>query len=186
MTTNEGKELVDELLKEAGDFTLLGNAGEFRQQMLEQLEVIEKAAIGFDSGGGKVIVRGSHLRLSGTVWPLLTCTVAFALAPLDASGLTYAAAGGAVVNAFKELAKVFNKLDPAQQVVCRAVLDVAREKKIKGDKSGVSITELQDHFSGNGNEVPKTLDSLVTDLEKLGVLRKVNDEKGNPFYHVTF
>src|SRR5205823_222790 len=114
MATHE-KELlaaVDQLLKDAGapDAERIAgpdNANELRRQLAEQLRVIGQSAHEADTGGAKVILPGgSHLRVGGTVWPLLTCTVTFVLAPMDPSGLTYAAAGGALVNAFKELGKV--------------------------------------------------------------------------------
>jgi hypothetical protein len=190
MSTNEGKgfDKVDQLLKETG-FQLLGEdkADEFHRQMVEQLEVIGKAGTEIDAGGGKVVLpSGNHLRLGGTVWPLLTCTVTFVLAPLDPSGLTYAAAGGAVVNAFKELAKVFHALDPAQRVVCRAVLEVARDKKIKGGAPEASIAELQAYFKGRNEVVPVKLNDLLAALAKLEVLREINYPSTGSFYRVKF
>lgn len=190
MRTNEetGSDIVDRLLHDAG-FQLLGEDGadEFHHQLLEQLETMGRARSDIDSGGGKVVLpSGNHLRLGGTVWPLLTCTVTFVLAPLDPSGLTYAAAGGAVVNAFKELAKVFHELDPAQRVVCRVVLDVARNKKITGGSPEVSADELQAYFKGRNEVVPRDLNDLLADLAKLGVLHKVNYPDTGSFYRVTF
>lgn len=185
---DEGFDLVDKLLKDAG-FALGGDdqADEFHRRMLEQLEIIGETKKEADSGGARVALpSGNHLRVGGTVWPLLTCAVAFVLAPLDPSGLTYAAAGGAVVNALKELAKVFHKLDPAQRVVCRAVLEVARAKKKAGKEPEASVDELESHFKANKQVVPIKLSNLITDLVKLDVLKGTNYPDAGTFYRVTF
>jgi hypothetical protein len=149
MASQTGLEAVDQLLKDAGapsaeHIVGASEANDLRRELLEQLKTIAETAVPeADSGGGKVLVGDNvHIRVGGTVWPLLTCTVTFVLAPLDPSGLTYGIAGGALVNAFKELAKVSHKLDPTQRVICRAVIEVSREKKAKSKKAEASVDEL--------------------------------------------
>jgi hypothetical protein len=188
--TNE-KELfpvVDQLLKDAG----VPNAGditvELRRKLAEQLKVIGEAATSeADAGGPKVLLPdGSHLRLGGTVWPLLTCTVTFALAPMDPSGITYGAAGAALMKAFTDLGKVFHTLDPAQRVICRAVLEVAREKKARAKTPEASVEELRSHFQNKGEQIPVKLEDNLGKLVKAEVLREANYPDTGSYYVVTF
>src|ERR1700736_6190326 len=125
---------VDKLLADAKLPTAEKIAGEkadeFRQRIGDQLIVISNARQDeVDAGGAKVIIGGKSLRIGGTVWPLLACIVTFVAAPFDPSGLTYGAAGAAIINALEKIGKNFHTLDPAQRVVCRAVIEIIDQKR---------------------------------------------------------
>jgi hypothetical protein len=183
--------VVDQLLKDSGAEHLISGDGadKFRQDAAEQLRIIGQSAVAeTDRGGPKVLLPdgSTHLRLAGTVWPLLTCAVSFMFIGLDQSKLTYGIAGSAIIKALRDLANVARILDPAQRIICRAVLEVMREKKAKFLDPECSEEELRSHFKKAGQLAPIKLEDNLKALVKINVLREKNYPNTGAHYSVTF
>jgi hypothetical protein len=140
-----------------------------------------------DSGGARVMLPGGrHLRLGGTVWPLLACAVTLAIAPLDPTGLTFGAAGAAIINALDKLKDVLHSLDPAQRVVVRAVADVSAAKQKQKKQAEAGPDELRAYFQARSEMEPRNLDDLLKKLAEMQVLKAVNYPDAGVKYHVTW
>jgi hypothetical protein len=181
---------VDQLLRdaEAPDAQRIAgpdNADEFRRQLAERLKAIGKSAPQVESGGAKVVVAGTSVPISSTAWSLTVCVVAIAAASLDPSGLTYGAASGAIIAAVDKLRDVIHRLDPAEQVVCQAVMEIAKDNKANGNEPEASLDEIKAHFKKRDEEIPVELDDIMSDLVKKSVLTRRHLIAGS-YYRVTF
>jgi hypothetical protein len=173
---------VDALLKESVDKSK--HSG-FKLQVGEQITEIFASVVEVDSGGAKTVIGHVNIHFGGTIWPLLKCGVAFLLAHLDPTGLTWDAAGEAIFDAVCDLRTVITKLDPAQRAVCRAIIEVALEKKAGGGKPESSTGDIRAYFEKRKQSVPDHLDRILTKLVKGNVLSKQNDST-SAYYSVKF
>jgi hypothetical protein len=149
-------------------------------------EIFKQAPGEIDSGGAKTVIFGTSVNFGGTIWPLLSCGVAFLLAPLDPTGLTWGAAGGAVWTAIDKLRDVVVKLDPAQRVVCRAIIEVAADKKARNTEPEASEQDLVAYFKQRDEIVPVGLGKLLAGLVEKEVLSENHYPATGTYYRVVF
>jgi hypothetical protein len=191
----DASNVVERLLKEAGVTDKLPGADDPELAALDgriagQCEVIAKItkrAGVEEQGGTRIVVRGWSFRISGTVWPLIVCTVKVVIAAHDPTGLSWKDALEEAVEAIGDLASVIHRLDPAQQLVCTAIAGKQAEHKLAKIKpDGATVQDMRDYYTTNKLQAPVTLDGVIKALVDKKVLARSDDPVRGAFYHITF
>lgn len=175
-----GAGLPDEAARAPGDPALEGD-------VLAELERLAAELPGADEGGTRIIVAGRHISLSDAGWRLLTSLAALGISSLDPTGLTRIIVLKEVLALLKELRPLLRRLDPAKQLVCAAIAEIAAAKLRQGlDERGASEAEIAAHFTARQETVPVRLGDVLKSLASDKVVDVVHQPHSGPFYAVRF
>jgi hypothetical protein len=154
--------------------------------IVEDLEKLEQAPINLPEGGLRLLIKGTHINLRGSLWEILQLGVELTVE--HTNPIAVALAVGNAVHSISD--KITHLDDPIELLVAKSIVRVAAAKKRSGRILAipeVSVDEITVDLRAQGlPDAPSNLAELLAHLCGQEILKDVFYDGRGPFYAVTF